>query len=376
MASMQNQTLAEIAPGVNDLADAMLRAIDAASFSINLDSINSEFRVGETKEMRDVVGLVRMAAENELNVTIYGENNTGKQLVAKAIHSLSGRTGPFQYLNSRDADCNAQENALQEAKGGTLYLDSIQHLAMPLQKQLLKVAADGRLGRSNDYNVRLIVSTNHSLNDLVADEVLPANLAQDLAVLLITLPPLRQRQGDFPTLFEHLVNLANKTLNKHVQVTLRPETLEKLRGHNWPGNIRELETTIMRAVAITEANIILPDDIQLDERGWLSPVLEDSQDSEAVPNPVMVLTDQLERLDKDQRYQFLLDQKDMGLRASVLIEFICRLRQQTGERVSHAVLAGAIHQLNRATDYDTVRQFVCTALKHKGLTLTKLECNF
>ncbi len=365
---------------IDDLAGAMHRAIDTATFSSNPDVVNLDFMVGQTKEMHDVVGLVQTAAKNMLNVTVYGESGTGKQLVAKAIHNLSGRTGPFQYLNSRESDESILRTTLQAAKGGTLYLDSIQHLSTPLHRQLLEVAEDGRLGRSNDLDVRLIAATNHSLNDLVTDEVLQENLAQDLAILLITLPPLRQRQDDFPAFFERFVAQANKSLNKHVQVTLRPETLKKLKSHNWPGNIRELETTITRAVATTGSNIILPDDIRLNGTGWPSSVPDvtqtaELQTSEAKPDPVIVLTDQLERLDKDQRYQFLLDQKDMDLRASVLIEFIGRLRQQTGERVSHAILASSIHQLTKTADLDTVRQFVCTALKHKGLTLTTLECN-
>lgn len=365
---------------IDDLTGAMRRTIVTAAFSNDPDAVNLGFMVGQNREMHDVVGLVQMAAENTLNVTIYGESGTGKQLVAQAIHNLSGRTGSFQHLNSREADDTVLQNALQAARGGTLYLDSIQYLSLPLQRQLLEVAEDGRLGRSNALNVRLIAATNHSLNDLLADEVLRADLAQGLATLLITLPPLRQRQDDFPAFFEHFVTQANMGLNKQVQVTLRPETLEKLKNHNWPGNIRELETTITRAVATTGSNIILPDDIQLNEIGWSEPVSKtiqtaDSQTSEVVTDPVIVLTDKLESLDKDQRYRFLLDQKDTDLRASVLIEFIGRLRQQTGQRISHAVLADEIHPLNRITDFDTVRQFVCTALKHKGLTLTTLECN-
>ena len=365
---------------VDDLVGAMQRAIDTAAFSNNPEVANLSFMVGQTKEMHDVVGLVQMAAENTLNVTIYGESGTGKQLVAKAIHNLSGRTGSFQHLNSQEADDTVLQNTLQAAQGGTLYLDSIQHLSMPLQRQLLEVAKAGRLGQSNQLDVRLIAATNHSLNDLVADDVLRADLAQSLATLLITLPPLRQRKDDFPAFFEHFVRQATESLNKHVQAVLRPETLEKLKGYNWPGNIRELETTITRAVATTGSNIILPDDIRLNGTGWPSPVPDatqtaELQTSEAEPDPVIVLTDELESLNKGQRYQFLLDQKDMDLRASILIEFIGRLRQQTGERVSHSVLAGSIHQLAKPADLDTVRQFVCTALKHKGLTLTKLECN-
>ena len=361
---------------VDDLSGAMQRTIDTVAFSSNPNVARLDFMVGQTKEMHDVVGLVQMAAENTLNVTIYGESGTGKQLVAKAIHNLSGRTGSFQHLNSRETDDTVLQNALQAAQGGTLYLDSIQHLSIPFQHRLLEVAEAGRLGRSNPLDVRLIAATNHSLKDLVADEVLRADLAQSLTTLLITLPSLRQRLDDFPTFFEHFVEQANERLNKHVQVTLRPETLEKLKGHNWPGNIRELETTITRAVATTGSNIILPDDIQLNRTVWPSPMTDATQTSEAGPDPVIVLTDELESLDKGQRYQFLLSQRDMDLRASVLIEFICRLRQQTGKRVSHNILADAIHPLNRIKDYDTVRQFVCTALKHKGLTLTTLDCNF
>ena len=360
---------------VDDLAGAMQRTIDTASFASNPDAVNLGFIVGRTKEMRDVFGLIRTAAENTLNVTVYGESGTGKQLAAEAIHNLSGRTGSFYHLNSRDANNAVLQDALQAAKGGTLYLDSIQHLSMPLQNQLLNVAENSCLAPSRDLDVRLIAATNHSLKDLVADEVLRADLAQSLTTLLITLPSLRQRLDDFPTFFEHFVEQANEHLNKHVQVTLRPETLEKLKGHNWPGNIRELETTITRAVATTGSNIILPGDIQLNRTVWPSPMPDATETSEAGPDPVIVLTDELESLDKGQRYQFLLSQRNMDLRASVLIEFICRLRRKTGERVSHNILADAIHPLNRIKDYDTVRQFVCTALKHKGLTLTTLECN-
>jgi len=380
------------------LSLALHDAIDIATFALCSENKELGFLVGQTSEMGIVAGQIRTAARNRLNVLIYGDTGSGKQLVAEAIHRLSGRTGRFEQLNCSGIDENTLEDKLfghergaftgaqaagpglfELADGGTLFLDEIQHMPMVLQNKLMLVIEQGkvrRMGASKDkeVNIRLIAATNHDLDDLVKEGQLREDLAYRLTVIVIALPPLKQRMADLPDFYSLFVEKANLALSKHILPILRPETRERLEIHSWPGNIRELETTILRAAARTTSSVLLPEDIviapigrSISESGIFSATREPVRQQSA-PSRVEQLTDQLEALPKEngERYRFLL-QHGHDYRSSILKEFVCRLRHRTGKTVRHKALAA---ELDPQANNDAIRQLVCQCVK-----LSELECN-
>lgn len=390
------------------LAATMRNAIETVRRAADPDAGDLGFLVGKTREMREVAARIRAAAGNALTVLIYGETGTGKQRAAEAIHRLSERKGRFEHFNCSGVHDETLESTLfgnergaftgavaakhglfELADGGTLFLDEIQRMPMALQNKLMLVVESGiarRMGATEDrkVDVRLIVAANHSLSDLVADGVLREDLAYRLSQALISLPPLRQRMDDLPGLFRIFAAKTSKDLKKSVSDTLRPEVQARLSAHAWNGNIRELETTIMRAVARTNSNVLLPQDIEfvplrrsgreggaagLPEAGDASPAVA-AVGGASTATVVQALTDQLESLPVSQRYAFLLGQ-GREMQKGILIEVIRRLRSRTGRKVKHRILAAALDPLtNEETDLERIRQFVCGHVK-----LTELDCN-
>ena len=229
--------------------------------------------------------------------------------------------------------------------------------------------------RKTSLDVRLIVATNHSLADLVADGILDRELADRLQGTMIAIPPLRARTVDLSGFFKLFVAKASEATQRRILSTLRPETLTKLDQHSWPGNIRELETTVLRAIAQTSANVLLPEDINFapiapparTEVSTAEPPVSPTLEGDG-PHVVMSLSNQLETLPADERYQFL---KGLGgnLRKPVVEEFAYRLRKKLGRRVGHKDLATA---LAPNTPMDTVRQYITMSC---GVKITELECN-
>jgi two-component system response regulator PilR (NtrC family) len=387
------------------LAQTMRDAIDTGRFAHSPDDDQLGFLVGQTKEMHEVVARIRTAARTALTVLIYGETGSGKQLAAEAIHRLSGRTGRFEHYNCSGAHLETLDSTLfghlrgaftgaNETKAGllelsdkgTLFLDELQDVPIAVQNKLLIFVETGvfrPMGATSDkkVDVRLIVATNHSLSDLVADGVLREDLAYRLGVSLIFLPPLRQRKTDLPGLFRIFVAKANKTANRNVLPVLRPETLHKLEAHRWSGNIRELEAAILRAVAHTNSNILLPEDIEILPVARIQPTQsQDAPSGTALSSPpagvapvslALTLTNYLESLDVGARYDFI---KSHGrdLQKEILIEVTRRLRERTGRRVTHKALALELDPLvSPERDLNKIRQFLFAC----GVQLTQLDFN-
>ncbi len=228
------------------------------------------------------IELAQRIAGKDFSVLIMGESGTGKELYAHSIHNESTRSdGPFVALNCATFDRNLlaselfgyEEGAFTGAKkggklglfevanGGTLFLDEISELDYQIQAQLLRVLQEGTLrhvgGKKEiQVDVRIITASNKRLEDLVDSKVFRADLFYRIAVIPLTLPPLRQRPGD-------IVPLANHFLQTIIQHEKKPmqfagETLSILESYEWPGNIRELKNTIQFASFLAEGNIILP----------------------------------------------------------------------------------------------------------------------
>lgn len=238
--------------------------------------------VGKSEAMRRVYGLILKAAETDTNVIIYGETGSGKDLVAKAIHEYSARKGnyvpvncgaiPEQLLESEffghtkgafsGAHAN-KEGYIGAAHNGTLFLDEIGELAVSTQVKLLRVLQEQefeRLGgmETHKVDVRVVAATSRNLEQMVKDGVFRRDLYYRLNVFPVSMPPLRERREDIPLLVENFLEKYGHKIGKRgLRVT--PEAEALLLAHSWPGNIRELENVIERAVILTSDGLIRQD---------------------------------------------------------------------------------------------------------------------
>ena len=374
------------------LDQAIRDATAAARHAEAPDVGDPDFVVGKTPEMREAAVAIRTAAGNRLMVVVYGESGSGRRRAAEAIHRLGGRAGPFEHFHCSGVGPETAEAALfggesrpgllERADGGTLFLDEVQDLPAHFQHRVTTAVESGGAAPTDPgraAGTRLIVSTNHSLSDLVADGALREELAHRLAEgLPVSLPPLRRRLVDLPEFFARFVWEANEETNRHVSTVLRPETRERLAAHEWPGNLREFKSTIARAVATADSNVLLPENIEIprivpaDAAGAAALGEAGTADATVADRPtLLLLTDEMEGLPVAERYDFL---RSLGndLRRGVLIEFIRRLRTTEDRRIVHKVLAAALDPLEvPERDLNRIRQF----LHGCGISLTKLDFN-
>ena len=233
--------------------------------------------VGRSRAMDEVRTMIRTAAQTEAHVLLEGETGTGKEVVARAVHGLGRRAaGPFVPVNcaavpealaeseffghARGAFTGALQErpgALQLADRGTLFLDEVEDLPLPLQAKLLRVVQDREvrpLGGSalRRVDVRLIAASNRDLGRMVEAGAFRSDLYYRLRVFTIHLPPLRQRREDLPLLIEHFVARFN---HRHGTTFVPPAApgLRALLEHPWPGNVRELENTIESVLILASA---------------------------------------------------------------------------------------------------------------------------
>jgi two-component system response regulator PilR (NtrC family) len=253
--------------------------------------------VGQSEGMQKVFDVVRKVADAKSNVLICGESGTGKELVARAIHYNSARSSmPFVAVN-----CSAVPETLLEselfghmkgsftgamankaglfevANGGTIFLDEIGDTTPTIQVKLLRVIQERefrRVGGNQDVkvDVRIVAATNKDLEKAVADGSFREDLYYRLDVIPIRLPPLRLRTGDIPLLVKHFLEKFSQDGGKAVPV-LTSEAMHVLLGHEWRGNVRELENLMERVVTFSAGTPVSDDDI----RGWLHRVLSPQQ---------------------------------------------------------------------------------------------------
>jgi two-component system response regulator PilR (NtrC family) len=258
--------------------------------------------VGQSEAMQKVFDVVRKVADSKSNVLICGESGTGKELIARAIHYNSARSAmPFVAVN-----CSAVPETLLEselfghmkgsftgavankaglfeiANGGTIFLDEIGDTTPTIQVKLLRVIQERefrRVGGNQDMkvDVRVIAATNRELEKAVADGSFREDLYYRLDVIPIRLPPLRLRAGDIPLLVAHFLEKFAKESGKAAP-TLTQEAVHVLLGHEWRGNVRELENLIERVVAFSTGPSVTDTDI----RGWLHHAVAPQQ-SQGVP---------------------------------------------------------------------------------------------
>ena len=236
---------------------------------IGLDQI-----VGNSPKMRELRQLIQTVAVTDARVLILGESGTGKELVAGAIHSLSRRQGKsYVRINCAAIQETLLESELfghekgaftgairqkfgrvEEADGGTIFLDEIADMGKPLQAKLLRFLEDGtftRVGGTEELrvNVRLVAATNRDIIKAIADGEFREDLFHRLNVVPFNLPPLRERGDDIMLLADHFLKIFRAALNKNITV-FSAAARHKLQGHRWPGNVRELRNAIERALIL------------------------------------------------------------------------------------------------------------------------------
>ncbi|MEK6335738.1 MAG: sigma 54-interacting transcriptional regulator [Acidobacteriota bacterium] len=236
--------------------------------------------IGESDEIKYVFFKINQVAPTDSTVLILGETGTGKELVARAIHSKSPRKDrPLVKINCATLPPNLIESELfghekgaftgaqarkpgrfEVADGATLFLDEIGELPLELQSKLLRVLQEGefeRLGSSQTtkVDVRIIAATNRNLKAEVQKGLFREDLWYRLNVFPITVQPLRQRKGDIPLLVNFFVDKFNRKLGKFVK-TISPSTLKALQDYAWPGNVRELANVLERAIISSQSNLL------------------------------------------------------------------------------------------------------------------------
>jgi formate hydrogenlyase transcriptional activator len=236
--------------------------------------------IGKSPALEAVLEQVERVAPTDSTVLIEGETGTGKELIARAIHNLSSRCGrPFIKLNCAAIPLDLLESELfghergaftgaiaqkigrfEMADKGTLFLDEVGDIPPALQPKLLRVLQEQefeRLGstRTHQVNVRLVAATNRDLAEMVKRNEFRSDLYYRLNVFPLTLPPLRSRREDIPSLVAHFVEILGRRLGREIK-HIAPETMSALSSYHWPGNIRELQNLIERAVILSNYGVL------------------------------------------------------------------------------------------------------------------------
>ncbi|HOP12526.1 sigma-54 dependent transcriptional regulator [Lentimicrobium sp.] len=245
--------------------------------------------IGQSPAMQKVMATVEKVAKTEANVLILGENGTGKELIARAIHKASSRHNEvfisvdlgaisetlFEselFGFKKGAFTDAKEDRagrFEAANKGTVFLDEIGNLSFNLQSKLLSVLQNRkvvRLGTNREIpiDVRLICATNMPLYQMVNENKFRQDLLYRINTVEILLPPLRERLEDIQQLVEHFLVIYCKKYKMPLK-RINPTTIRRLEKHSWPGNIRELQHAVERAVILSESNILQPQDFFLSQ---------------------------------------------------------------------------------------------------------------
>jgi DNA-binding NtrC family response regulator len=244
--------------------------------------------VGESPELQKVLSVVRQVIPTDVPVLIQGESGTGKELVARALHEQGRRRDrPFIAFNAAAIPATLMESTLFGAKrgaytdakadqrglfeaadGGTLFLDEIGDTTPEVQVRLLRALQEKIIHRVGDVkpipvDVRVVAATNRDLRNADSAHPFRSDLYFRLAVMPITMPPLRNRAGDIPILTRHLLEKHAREMGRSVK-RFSSEALAKLSGYRWPGNVRELDNVIQRAVILADGEIIGPSAVILE----------------------------------------------------------------------------------------------------------------
>ena len=257
---------------INTLAGEVTRLKKSSDGSLNFKDL-----IGNATTMRSVIAMGERGAKANIPILITGESGVGKEVIARAIQGASERAGqPFIPENLVESILFGHEKGsftganskhlgkFQEAHTGTLFLDEIGELPLEMQVKLLRVLQEGEVDpigskRPTPVDVRIVSATNRDLADAVKAGTFREDLYYRLNVFPIQVPSLRERAADIPALTEHFIKRFNAQERLSVQGAAK-ETLDMLSGFEWPGNVRQLENAIFRAMILSDGNTLQPHD--------------------------------------------------------------------------------------------------------------------
>ena len=251
------------------------------------ESRQTDQLVGNSPKMQEVYKLIGKVAVSNATILIRGESGTGKELIARTIHKTSPRANKpfmvvdcsaltetlleselFGHLKGSFTGANVNKKGLiEEAEGGTVFLDEIGNVSPAVQMDLLRFLQNGEIKRVGDnkwrkVEVRMIAATNQDLEKLIANGVFRDDLYYRLNVVTVVAPLLRERKDDIPGLVEHFIHKHNRLGGLGIQ-GISGQAMEMLVGYDWPGNVRELENTLARAMTLARGKVLMPEDLPL-----------------------------------------------------------------------------------------------------------------
>ncbi|MGA8242890.1 MAG: sigma-54 dependent transcriptional regulator [Desulfobacterales bacterium] len=304
----------------DELKQTIAKALDLKTVEHEKEIIEHELKenlhfgliVGNSPAMLHIYKMIRQVAPTRTNVLITGESGTGKELVARAMHQESGRSdNPFMVINcggipetlmeselfghkkgSFTGATHDQKGLFEVADKGTVFLDEIGELSLPIQVKLLRAIQERTfkpVGGNEDLSVdiRIVAATNKQLEK----EVIAGNFREDLFyrlnVIEIKMPPLRERKGDLRPLAQHFLDKDCREMGKKIS-KMSSYAINMLNKYDFPGNIRELENLLERSVALSTTNILLPDSLALSihKRRWIEGIKDRRFDVDEVARGV------------------------------------------------------------------------------------------
>jgi two-component system response regulator PilR (NtrC family) len=311
------------------------------------DRFSFENIIGRSPLLKKVLNIVESVADSNSTVLVTGESGTGKELIAKAIHSNSNRCHmPFQAFNSSNIPANLFESLLfgykkgaytgavsdkkglfEEADGGTIFFDEIANLTDETQSKILRVLQEKEIqplgsSQTRKVDVRVLAATNIDLLAKVKSGDFREDLYYRLNIINIHLPPLRERKEDIPLLADSFLKRYARE-NKKSARAMSPKFMKLLMDYSWPGNIRELQNAMLRAILLSSDEVLVPDSLSPEILGVRSPKLEAAggfnEKVDAYKRQVIIET--LERNNWVQKKAA----EELSLKPSTLYELIKRL---------------------------------------------------
>ena len=287
----------------DELSETITRALELKTLEHEKEVVNDELKknlsfgriVGTSPGMHQIYDMIQQVAPTRTNILITGESGTGKELIARSIHEQSDRLDqPFVVINCGGIPESLMESELfghkkgsftgatqdksglfEAADKGTIFLDEIGELSLPIQVKLLRAVQERvfkPVGGNEDITVdiRIVSATNKKLEDEVIAGRFREDLFYRLNVIEIRVPPLRERKADLRALAQHFLEKYSKEMGKSV-TKISSYAIDMLNRYDFPGNVRELENLMERSVALSNTNILLPDSLALSmhKRRWI-----------------------------------------------------------------------------------------------------------
>ncbi len=298
--------------------------------------------IGTSPTMQEIYKMIGQVAPSDVTVLLRGESGTGKELLARAIYQHSLRSNQaFLPVNCAAIPDTLRIGKLEQCQGGTIFLDEIGDMSLSTQAKLLRVLQERRFERLGGMetirvDLRLIVATNKDLEEAITTGGFREDLYYRLNVVSIKIPPLRERKEDIPALVSYFIRKFNRELKKGI-VGITPSSMEKVSSYSWPGNVRQLENVLKRAMVLCQGEWILEDHLVF-EKGWEKRETPEELGKKPMENLLDILFEELSKASPSSPELDMISTVERGM--------ILRALQKTnGNQVQAAQLLG----MNRST---------------------------